>query len=161
MFPSTITDFWRIPAPTSRLPHADDTLDEDERLGVLTTIEGTTRVLLTPAVASTLGLDGVRPVDEAALRERLAASDITLNGADNLFYFTTEARRCLGAPAHRRRRGGVRPVRGGRVGTGPRRRVRRTGPPGRVRRLGSSRGGMAAMGSRLWSEKQLPGELPF
>lgn len=94
---------------TSGTPDAPDTLDGERVVGFVFVdvppdewpLRGgpfgyiTAVVLLTPAVASTLGPDDVRPVDEAALRERLAASDITLNGADNLFYLTTEARRTL------------------------------------------------------------------
>ncbi|MGC0421072.1 GNAT family N-acetyltransferase [Embleya sp. AB8] len=103
MYPSTITDFWLSPSPTSRLHYGDDTfrvftdatLDEDERLSIRTTADGTTRVLLTPAVAGTIGLQDGQPIDEADFRQRLARSGITLNGADNVFYFTDEARETL------------------------------------------------------------------
>ncbi|MER5371517.1 GNAT family N-acetyltransferase [Streptomyces sp. NPDC002722] len=107
MFPSAITDFWLVPSPTSRLIHGDsafsvtvDTaLDEDERLTILTTTEGSTRVLLTPAVAEAVCLEEVHPVDETGFRQRLEKSGISLHGADNLFYFTHEARKnLLGEP---------------------------------------------------------------
>ncbi|MEL5953534.1 GNAT family N-acetyltransferase [Streptomyces sp. CLV115] len=103
MFPSPITNFWLTPSVTSRLLHDDGTfsvtvdaaLDEDERLTVLTTTDGNTRVLLTPAVAEVLGLQFGQPVDEAGFRQRLEKSGIALHGADNLFYFTDEARKAL------------------------------------------------------------------
>ncbi|MFF9591733.1 GNAT family N-acetyltransferase [Streptomyces sp. NPDC014646] len=103
MFTSTVTDFWLTPSPTSRLLCGDDTfgvttdaaLDEDERLTVLTTTDGRTRVLLTPALAGAMGLEEGQPVDEAGFRRRLETSGISLHGADNLFYFTHEAREAL------------------------------------------------------------------
>lgn len=107
MFPSAITDFWLAPSPTSRLLYGDDAfsvfadaaLDEDERLTILTTTDGKTRVLLTPALAETIGLEDGQPVDEADFRQRLEKAGISLHGADNLFYFTDEARqRLLGEP---------------------------------------------------------------
>ncbi|GAA3467360.1 GNAT family N-acetyltransferase [Nonomuraea roseola] len=103
MFPSTITDFWLTSSTTSRLLYGDDTfsvtvdaaLDEDERLTILTTTDGKTRVLLTPAIAGTVGMEDGQPVDEAGFRQRLEQSGISLHGADNLFYFTDEAREAL------------------------------------------------------------------
>ncbi|WP_329595514.1 GNAT family N-acetyltransferase (plasmid) [Streptomyces sp. NBC_01362] len=103
MFPSAITDFWLTPSPTSRLLHEDDVfsvtvdaaLDEDERLTILTTTDGKTRVLLTPTVAEAVGLESGQPVDEAGFRQQLDKSGIPLHGADNLFYFTDEARETL------------------------------------------------------------------
>ncbi|MFE7638226.1 GNAT family N-acetyltransferase [Kitasatospora sp. NPDC057518] len=103
MFPTPITDFWLTPSATSRLLHddgsftitADAALEEDERLTVLTTTDGRTRVLLTPAVAGVLGLDDAQPVDEAGFRQRLEKSGIALHGADHLFYFTDEAHEAL------------------------------------------------------------------
>ncbi|MGV9601181.1 GNAT family N-acetyltransferase [Streptosporangium sandarakinum] len=103
MFPSAITDFWLASSPTSRLLYGDDafrvfvdvTLDEDERLTILTTADGKTRVLLTPAVAGTMGLEDGQPVDEAGFRQRLEKAGVSLHGADNLFYFTDEARETL------------------------------------------------------------------
>ncbi|MCX4871042.1 GNAT family N-acetyltransferase [Streptomyces sp. NBC_00257] len=103
MFPSAITDFWLTPSPTSRLLHEDNVfsvtvdaaLDEDERLTILTTTDGKTRVLLNPTVAETVGLESGQPVDEAGFRQQLEKSGIPLHGADNLFYFTDEARETL------------------------------------------------------------------
>ncbi|MEV4371886.1 GNAT family N-acetyltransferase [Nonomuraea sp. NPDC049637] len=103
MFPSTLTEFWLTPSTTSRVIHEDDAfsvlvdtvLDEDERLTILTTTDGRTRVLLTSAVATTMGLEDGQPVDEADFRQRLEKSGISLHGADNLFYFTDEARETL------------------------------------------------------------------
>ncbi|GGT77253.1 GNAT family N-acetyltransferase [Streptomyces atratus] len=103
MFPSTITDFWLSPSPTSRLLYsadnfsvtADAALEGDERLTILTTTDGETRVLLTPAVAATLALEEGQPVDEAGFRQRLEKSGISLHGADNLFYFTDKDREML------------------------------------------------------------------
>ncbi|GCD93064.1 GNAT family N-acetyltransferase [Embleya hyalina] len=99
MFPAIITDFWLTPSPTSRLLHEDgvfgvtvDTeLDEDERLTILTTTDGRTRVLLIPAVAAAVGLESGDPVDETGFRQRLEQAGISLHGADNLFYFTDDA----------------------------------------------------------------------
>ncbi|MFI9630334.1 GNAT family N-acetyltransferase [Streptomyces sp. NPDC052042] len=103
MFPSAITDFWLSPSPTSRLLYGDDdfsvtadaALEEDERLTILTTTDGKTRVLLTPAIAVTMALEEGRPVDEAGFRRRLEESGISLHGADNLFYFTEKDRETL------------------------------------------------------------------
>ncbi|MFF7250074.1 GNAT family N-acetyltransferase [Embleya sp. NPDC008237] len=107
MFPSTITDFWLTPSPTSRLLHEDGAfsvtvdaaLDESERLTILTATGGRTRVLLTPAVAEAVGLENGQPVDETGFRQRLEKSGISLHGADNLFYFTVGAQeKLLGEP---------------------------------------------------------------
>ncbi|MFI9629751.1 GNAT family N-acetyltransferase [Streptomyces sp. NPDC052042] len=103
MFPSAITDFWLSPSPTSRLLYsgenlsvtADAALEEDERLTILTTTDGRTRVLLTPTIAATMALEEGRPVDEAGFRQRLEKSGISLHGADNLFYFTDKDRDML------------------------------------------------------------------
>ncbi|MFF8772123.1 GNAT family N-acetyltransferase [Kitasatospora sp. NPDC015120] len=103
MFPSAITDFWLTPSPTSRFLCGDDTfgitadtaLDEGERLTVLTTTDGRTRVRLTPAVAAALDLDGGQAVDETGFGRRLEVAGIALHGADHLFYFTDGARKAL------------------------------------------------------------------
>nr|WP_237532423.1 GNAT family N-acetyltransferase [Streptomyces sp. SID8352] len=103
VFPSPITDFWLTPSPTSRVLYSDDVfsvtadtaLDEDERLTILTTTDRKTRVLLTPAVAEAMSLEDGQPADEAGFRQRLEKSGISLHGADNLFYFTEEAREAL------------------------------------------------------------------
>ncbi|WP_335941413.1 GNAT family N-acetyltransferase [Streptomyces sp. PTD5-9] len=103
MFPSAITDFWLSPAPTSRLLYGDEAfsvtvdaaLEEDERLTVLTTTDGRTRVLLAPDVAAAMALGEGQPVDEAGFRRRLEKSGIPLHGADNLFYFTDKGRETL------------------------------------------------------------------
>ncbi|MFE3902222.1 GNAT family N-acetyltransferase [Streptomyces sp. NPDC059153] len=42
-----------------------------------------------------MGLENGQPVDEAGFRQRLEKSGISLHGADNLFYFTDEARGML------------------------------------------------------------------
>ncbi|GAA1392815.1 GNAT family N-acetyltransferase [Kitasatospora putterlickiae] len=103
MFPPAITEFWRTPSPTSRLLCGDDAfgvtvdaaLEEGERLTVITTADGATRVRLTPAVAGALGLDAGTAIDAPEFGRRLAAAGITLHGADHLFYFTSEAREAL------------------------------------------------------------------
>ncbi|GAA3168169.1 MULTISPECIES: GNAT family N-acetyltransferase [Streptomyces] len=103
MFPSIVSNFWLTPSPTSRFlcgdgafsVISDTALKESERLTVLTTADGKTRVRLTPAVAASLGLDDGQPVDEAGFRQRLEKTGISLHGADNLFYFADEDRQAL------------------------------------------------------------------
>ncbi|SCF61641.1 GNAT family N-acetyltransferase [Streptomyces sp. Ncost-T10-10d] len=103
MFPSTVTDFWLSPSPTSRPLCSDDNfsvttdaaLEEAERLTILTTTDGKTRVLLTPTLAATMALEEGQPVDEAGFRQRLKKSGMSLHGADNLFYFTDKDREIL------------------------------------------------------------------
>lgn len=121
MFPSAITDFWLSPAPTSRLLYGDDAfsvtvdaaLEEDERLTVLTTTDGRTRVPRAPDVAAAMALGEGQPVDEAGFRRRLEKSGIPLHGADNLFYFTDKDRETLlGEPDAPRSVRSPRPTRG-------------------------------------------------
>ncbi|WP_275295442.1 GNAT family N-acetyltransferase [Amycolatopsis sp. La24] len=93
MFAAAVTRHWLPPVPDGGgfSLTVDAALDEDERLTVLVTADGRTRIRLTPAMTETLG----RPRDEPEFRQRLASAGIVLHGADNLFYFTDEAREKL------------------------------------------------------------------
>ncbi|MFF9349306.1 GNAT family N-acetyltransferase [Streptomyces sp. NPDC014734] len=103
MFPSAIADLWLSPHSTGErlcgsgtvTVTVDPGLPENARLTVLTTTDGRTYVLLTPAVGAAMGLTAGQHLDETAFRRGLAASGIALHGADHLFYFTDAARQAL------------------------------------------------------------------
>ncbi|GAA3184387.1 MULTISPECIES: GNAT family N-acetyltransferase [Streptomyces] len=103
MFPSAFTDLWLSPHTKGERLCGDGTvtvtvspdLPENERLTVLTTTDGRTHVLITPAVRATMGLAAGQDLDEAEFRRKVAASGITLHGADHLFSFTHAVRETL------------------------------------------------------------------
>ncbi|GAB5903659.1 GNAT family N-acetyltransferase [Mycobacteroides chelonae] len=100
-FSPIITDFWHGYLGRGTVLHTDDDfqlavypdLDEDSRLMVLTTVDGKTSVALAPDLCARAGIDGVQTVSE--FWESLDKADITMHGADNLFYFNDDARDAL------------------------------------------------------------------
>lgn len=100
-FSPIITDFWHGYLGRGTVLHTDDDfqlavypdLDEDCRLMVLTTVDGKTSITLVPELAERAGIDGAQTVSE--FWESLDKADITMHGADNLFYFTNDARDAL------------------------------------------------------------------
>jgi RimJ/RimL family protein N-acetyltransferase len=74
-------------------------LSEDRRVMVLQTLDGTVRAVLTPAVASSVGLSRVlqasQPLTESDFRQVLGEAGLKLYGADYLFYFLDADREAL------------------------------------------------------------------
>ncbi|WP_078311594.1 MULTISPECIES: GNAT family N-acetyltransferase [unclassified Mycobacterium] len=100
---SIITDFWQGYLGRGTILHTDDDfqlavyphLDEDSRLMVLRTADGKTSVALVPELAKRTGNDGAQPISRSEFWARLDNAGIAMHGADNLFYFTDEARAAL------------------------------------------------------------------
>ena len=91
-FSPLLTDFWQPSHASDGVSIVvDPDLAEDRRLTILKT-DGGTRARMTPALADLLGLRGGTSVPESQLREALADADITMHGADCLFYFTEAAK---------------------------------------------------------------------
>ncbi|SKT84920.1 Putative acetyltransferase [Mycobacteroides abscessus subsp. massiliense] len=102
-FSPIITDFWRTSLRRGTiLKDAVDfqlavspELHEDTELMMLQTVAGKTSAVVTPELADRAGFDGFQPVSDTELRTRLDKAGLRLHGADNLFYFTDEARATL------------------------------------------------------------------
>lgn len=96
-YAAVITDFWQTMF-RGDVRYGDETvtvtanpdLAHDRRAMVLETVEGPAALVVTPDLAERLDFSG-RP-DLSELRRRLSDVDITLHGADHLFYFTRAAR---------------------------------------------------------------------
>ncbi|OTA15283.1 acetyltransferase [Xenorhabdus vietnamensis] len=104
LFSKTITDFWQAPLLNGDVIYSDDVftiatnanLEEDDRLMVLETTDGRIMVVLTPELAEKAGLYHQEKISEAIFRRKLHEADITLHGADYIFYFPeTERDRLL------------------------------------------------------------------
>ncbi|CPZ82162.1 Putative acetyltransferase [Mycobacteroides abscessus] len=102
-FSPIITDFWRTylrrgtilrDAVDFQLAVSPE-LHEDTELMMLQTVAGKTSAVVTPELADRAGFDGFPPVSDTELRTRLDKAGLSLHGADNLFYFTDEARATL------------------------------------------------------------------
>ncbi|ALR10405.1 GNAT family N-acetyltransferase [Mycobacteroides saopaulense] len=102
-FSPIITDFWHTYLGRGTvLQSADDfqlavcpDLDEDSRLMVLRTVSGTTSVALVPDLVERVGIEGAQAVSESAFRAHLDNAGMSMHGADNLFYFSDDARAAL------------------------------------------------------------------
>jgi GNAT superfamily N-acetyltransferase len=70
-------------------------LPDDRRVMMLETADGRLNAVLTPAVASRLGLASWRDLTESIFRKHLADAGITLHGADYLFYFADADKHAL------------------------------------------------------------------
>ncbi|AKC37571.1 putative acetyltransferase [Mycolicibacterium phlei] len=102
-FSPIITDFWHGYLGRGTVLHTDDDfqlavypdLDEDSRLMVLKTVDGKTSVTLVPELAERAGIDGAQTLSEPSYWGSLDNVGIAMHGADNLFYFTNDARDAL------------------------------------------------------------------
>ncbi|WP_312113010.1 GNAT family N-acetyltransferase [Brevibacillus reuszeri] len=96
LFSQTITDFWRASFLNGDVLYSDESfsvtinpdLDEDSRVMVLETSDGRVMVVLTPALAEKVGLHQHQELSEAIFRRKLDEANVTLHGADYLFYFS-------------------------------------------------------------------------
>ncbi|MGH3724490.1 MAG: GNAT family N-acetyltransferase [Mycobacterium sp.] len=102
-FSPVVTDFWHASFQSDPVLHSDDTfhlavnpdLEGDRRLMMLQTVDGMTRVTLTPELADRAGITVAQGISESDFRIGLDNAGIELHGADNLFYFTDDARAAL------------------------------------------------------------------
>lgn len=102
LFSDTVQDYWNRQFTTGQTLHRDDTfsltinpeLSEGRRLMLLES-DGRGLVAMTPALAERLALvrDPVQSL--SALRARLEQADVTLHGADAVFYFSTAEKAVL------------------------------------------------------------------
>ncbi|MDC9589599.1 GNAT family N-acetyltransferase [Xenorhabdus sp. XENO-10] len=96
LFSKTITDFWQAPLLNGNIIYSDDVftvatnanLEEDDRLMVLETTDGRVMAVLTPELAEKAGLYHQEKMSEIIFRQKLNEADITLHGADYIFYFS-------------------------------------------------------------------------
>lgn len=70
-------------------------LPEDRRVMVLEQTDSQESAVLTPAMAARAGLSRGQTLSEMEFRRKLAKADVTLHGADYLFYFTEDDRAAL------------------------------------------------------------------
>lgn len=106
-FSPIITDFWHSYLGRGTVVHSDENfqlavyadLDEDSQLMVLHTVDGKTSVALVPELAKRTGIDGAQKISGSDFWASLDKSGIAMHGADNLFYFTNDARDALVAEA--------------------------------------------------------------
>lgn len=102
-FSRTITDFWRTYLGRGTVLHSGENfqlavypdLDQDSQLMVLHTVDGKTSVALVPELAERAGIDGAQTISAPHFWASLDKAGIAMHGADNLFYFTNDAREAL------------------------------------------------------------------
>ena len=102
-FSPIITDFWRSYLGRGTVLHSGEHfrlavypgLDEDSQLMVLRTADGKTSVALVPELAKRAAIIGAQPISESDFWAGLNKAGIAMHGADNLFYFTNDAREAL------------------------------------------------------------------
>ncbi|MDE9562947.1 GNAT family N-acetyltransferase [Xenorhabdus bovienii] len=96
LFSQTITDFWQTPFLNGDVLYSDGAftvtvnpdLNEDRRVTVLETSDGRVMAVLTPALADKAGLYQQQELSESIFRQKLSEADVTLHGADYIFYFS-------------------------------------------------------------------------
>jgi GNAT superfamily N-acetyltransferase len=102
-FSQTTTDFWNQTLSNGKSLHCDQTflltvnpaLNEERRVMVLETAEGRVMAAVTPRLADKLSLVR-RPVRSPdAFRQRLDEVEVTLHGADCVFYFSEADKQSL------------------------------------------------------------------
>ncbi len=106
-FSPIVTDFWRTYFRRGTVLHdgadfqlaAYPDLDDDGQLMVLRTVDGKASVSLVPELAERAGFDGAQSISEEDFWAGLDTAGISMHGADNLFYFTDDAREALVATA--------------------------------------------------------------
>ncbi|TDZ87335.1 hypothetical protein DE4585_00327 [Mycobacteroides salmoniphilum] len=102
-FSPIITDFWRSYLGRGTVLHSGENfrlavypgLDEDSQLMVLRTVDRKTSVVLVPELAERAAIIGAQPISESDFWAGLNKAGIAMHGADNLFYFTNDAREAL------------------------------------------------------------------
>lgn len=110
MFSSTVTQYW-LPLSADATPVSngelgvvvDETLPQNRRLAVLEPTDGAGIVSATPSIARALGLVHGGTVGSAQLAAALQRADLSLHGADALFYLPAEGHELLvqaTAPSH-------------------------------------------------------------
>ncbi|PHM27325.1 GNAT family N-acetyltransferase [Xenorhabdus budapestensis] len=103
LFSKAITDFWQAPLLNGDIIYSDNVftlvtnanLAEDDRVMVLETTDGRVMAVITPELAEKAGLYHQEKMSESIFRQKLNAADITLHGADYIFYFSEEEKRKL------------------------------------------------------------------
>lgn len=102
-FSKKITDFWLMPFLNGDVLYDDGLftvaisvdLSEDRRVMVLEMSYGRTIVVLTSALAHKLCLYHQQNLSEAHFRRKLKEANVTLHGADYLFYFSETSKNAL------------------------------------------------------------------
>lgn len=102
-FSPIITDFWRSYLGRGTVLHSSENfqlavypdLDADSQLMVLHTVDGKTSVALIPELAKRAGITGAQSISESDFWASLDKAGVAMHGADNLFYFTNDARAAL------------------------------------------------------------------
>ncbi|MBN3817716.1 GNAT family N-acetyltransferase, partial [Paraburkholderia sp. Se-20369] len=102
-FSRAIADYWHASFSHGDILHQDSRftvtvnpdLDEDARVMVLQRADRRCEAVVTPALAARLGLRHVQRLSEPEFRRRLREADVTLNGADHLFYFSASGKDAL------------------------------------------------------------------
>jgi RimJ/RimL family protein N-acetyltransferase len=104
-FSPTIEAYWHDLFLAGDLIYQDDqltvvvstTLQPDRQLMLRQSVEGRLWAVMTPDIASQLGLSAGQQAgfSEALLRQRLQQTEISLHGADQLFYFSAAGQQAL------------------------------------------------------------------
>ncbi|WP_338885761.1 GNAT family N-acetyltransferase [Xenorhabdus sp. TH1] len=103
LFSKTITDFWQAIMLGEDILYQDDVftittntrLEQDERVMVLETSDGRVMAVLTPEMAEKAGLYHQEKMSESIFRQKLNQANMTLHGADYIFYFPDTKKRQL------------------------------------------------------------------
>lgn len=103
IFSEMIAAFWREQFGNGEVLYHDEVLtltinpdlSDDNRVMVLTMTDGKVMVVLTPALADNAGLTQQAELTEAIFRQKLNEAEVTLHGADYLFYFTETDKNAL------------------------------------------------------------------
>ncbi|MDX7986035.1 GNAT family N-acetyltransferase [Xenorhabdus sp. 12] len=103
LFSTTITDFWQAPLLNGDVIYSDDVLtiatnanlEESDRLMVLETTDGRVLTVMTPEMAEKAGLYHQETMSESIFRQKLSEAEITLHGADYIFYFSEAEKNIL------------------------------------------------------------------
>ncbi len=99
-FAATIEDYWGVSAATAGVVFRDEAMavvidpasDESQRVSIVRPVHAPTIVTVSPEVAAQLRLGESTRFSEAGILGSLADARIELHDADNLFYFTDDAR---------------------------------------------------------------------
>ncbi|KVN23081.1 acetyltransferase [Burkholderia pyrrocinia] len=102
-FSRTIAEYWHASFSRGDILHRDSRftvtvnpdLDEDARVMVLQHADRRCEAVLTPALAERLALRRLPCLSEPGFRRRLREADVTLHGADHLFYFSAAGKDAL------------------------------------------------------------------
>ncbi|PHM54922.1 hypothetical protein [Xenorhabdus hominickii] len=103
VFSKAITGFWQASLLNGDILYSDEfltvavnaNLEEDERVMVLETTNGQVMAVLTPELAEKSALYHQENMSESIFRQQLHKADITLHGADYVFYFSEAEKNIL------------------------------------------------------------------